>query len=244
MTWLLNEDRISSGERLNQLIAAGCTKALTAGFASTPEESGGASTDAWYAVSYKPILVLFDQTRSIDAENPTALQTAWAQRKAMVASWLRGIPKTGLDRAAAGRLLRCELTLVGATLADDAFPEIDATIQRVDPGFPLRHLLGEANCVLNRTKTVRLASSTKLLHFMLPELVPIIDTNVSQNLFGEETPSLGRYLEYVGLLRAYLREGEHREVLFELARQHGVSPVRLVDSFLFRREAEDELEDW
>lgn len=228
MTVQLSADRSSGGKRLSKLIAAGCAKA-------SPANPEGASTDAWYAVSYQPILALFAQTRSVDAAAPAAVEAAWAQRKAMVSSWLRGIPKTGIDSAAAKRLLDFERKLANATLADDVFPDIGLAPGEGDPVFPLRHLLGEANRVLNRSASVRLASSTKLLHFMLPELVPIIDTNVSQNLFDKKEPTVAQYLEYVRLLRAYLREGEHRHEILKLAAERGVSPVRLVDTFVFRR---------
>lgn len=216
--------------RLAHEIARGCLEA-----ARTVIPAAQQGTDAWYAASYLPIIQLFKATSRVDDHDQKAFEAAWAQRKAMVGSWLQGISKCGINIEAARELRLIEHKFVSTNLSDLTLPAVESALKDGDPDFPLQTMLKEANRLLNKNPEVRVVSCSKLLHFMMPGLVPIFDTNVSKRLFGDPTPTVDEYLEYVRLLRAYLQTGPYRQSLVEQAALTGVTPVRYADRFLFRK---------
>lgn len=99
----------------------------------------------------------------------------------------------------------------------------------------IRHFLYPAGKIIHQDPNFdsQLSSTTKLLHFMCPNLFPIFDRKVCKKLFGSEYQSYKRYHQYVFLLQSFLQETYEGRYICEQASKMSVSPLYIVDLVLF-----------
>jgi len=93
-----------------------------------------------------------------------------------------------------------------------------------------------ANSVLNYGDTrLNLPTTTKLLHFMLPELFPIFDSNVCKALYGNDrVEDYNKYHAYIFALLDFLEYEPEAGVLFRAAQDTKLPLLRVVDLVLFQ----------
>jgi hypothetical protein len=201
----------------------------------------------WYSSSYPEFVKLFGETRVAERE-------AWVRRVAAIYSWLPRIPAWRYDQAATELFLDLEISLDGLSLEtmDAELPEGVSEDEIRDNYHPKRRLVGPdgtpsidpceslrlANAVLHgrNARTVRVSSSSKLLHLACPRVFPILDRRISGFLFGSSTPRQMHYHAYVSLVQEQLTQSPFKLLRGQSEWLHklGVTPVRVFENLLFR----------
>lgn len=196
----------------------------------------------WYAISYPVIVKLYEETRFKQTE------TDWIKRLAMVGSWLPTIINPSLSTEVIedlewleGHFHHVKLEEIGEESylgnvgTDDHGQRIFSTLNNLPPV-----LIKDFVKATNRITSTRdcfdgnLSTTTKILHFMHPHLFPIYDMKIHKLLF-DGTQTYSRYHTYIFALRQWLED--HKEstlpLLQEIAAQHEVSVIRVVDHTFF-----------
>ncbi|MEK5645853.1 hypothetical protein BK138_32225 [Paenibacillus rhizosphaerae] len=202
----------------------------------------------WYSKSYPVFLKRFTETRSNNHD-----LSAWVERTAYVFSWIPRIPVVRLDensiRALAeleGIFQSCRLWEIGTESylggLNDPINGIHHGERIFGTGFgrpPLliKELIQLANSVLNFGENrLNLPTTTKLLHFMFPELLPIFDKNVCKALYGNSlVEDYYKYHAYIFSLQDYLENEPEAQVIFDIARSTKMPVLRIVDQLLFQQ---------
>jgi hypothetical protein len=115
------------------------------------------------------------------------------------------------------RLSELELTFHGAqflTIGKTAYLGSQYHGETIFPSYKgyydtaIRELLIPAGYLLHKVPKIntQLSSTTKLLHFMLPNLFPIFDTKVCKQLFGTTHQTYEKYHAYVFELQQFLEQ--------------------------------------
>ncbi|WP_066320492.1 hypothetical protein [Bacillus sp. FJAT-29814] len=221
--------------KLDELMTRKVIKAQISRFDNSPY---------WYKVSYKPFIGKFDETRgnsSIDA---------WAERVACIYSWLPKIPLKSfkLEQNFLQETLNiltelesiyydAELETIGTT-SYHGYKYHGETIFPSYKGYydtSIREFLQPSGFLLHQEPNLdtQLSSTTKLLHFMCPNLFPIFDTKVCKQLFNTTRKTFERYHAYVFGLQKFLQEGESAPYINTIANQMDLSPLYIIDFVIF-----------
>ncbi|TGE31600.1 DUF6308 family protein [Desulfosporosinus sp. Sb-LF] len=186
----------------------------------------------WYDQSYPYFVQRFQETRRSYFEKDT-----WIERKAYVFAWIAKIPHGGE--------LSPKLTFEIYKLESEFFEKkIFELSGKALKAVPLEQFLKLADKFLNDGGhwNSTLASSSKLLHFMCPSLIPIFDKTICRVLYGQDNLSFGKYEGYICALREYLRQSENEELLEYLkvkGKERHSSVLRLVDLTLYCLNSKD-----
>ncbi|CAM5734250.1 hypothetical protein SAFG77S_11599 [Streptomyces afghaniensis] len=202
------------------------------------------NSNYWYKYSYSPFVKRFNETRG------TSGVDVWTERVALVYSWLPKIPRSSFAtdlreiQEIINKLTEIERYFYNAELlsiertayqgeyqGETAFSSCNGYY---DMG--LRDFLIPAGKLLHDTVRLdtQLSSTTKLLHFMCPNLFPIFDTKVCKQIYGPSAnQTYSKYHSYVFGLKEFL---ENSEIVFTLkhhAEKMNVSVLYIVDLVLF-----------
>ena len=203
------------------------------------------SPDDWYDASYQPILRAFESTRDDSLDS-------WAIRVALTFSWLPTVPRWTYRRQACERLLRLEQTFLGLQLgelnvsqdvyrfADRAHHEDERLLMLESSGGLKLNVIDALNAARDLLYAVpgptsRIASITKLLHFSMPALLPILDRNIAKLLFGTSLPTDTHYLAFVAIAHVVLRnpdEPAYKDLRSRIG-DTDLTPVRVFEKWLF-----------
>jgi hypothetical protein len=197
---------------------------------------------AWYSVSYPIFLKRYEETRGSSDIN------IWAERVALLSSWLPTIPNPALNEKAIDEMVFLESIFHHARLEEVGVESYLGDMNTVHhgemifdtndcPPVLLKTFLENADRITNLNERWKhtIPTTTKLLHFMCPHLFPIFDNKVSSVLFGKK-PDYGRYHSYIFALRELLQKGSEFELLREIAKEKNVSVIRVVDIVLFNQQ--------
>lgn len=193
-------------------------------------------------MSYPVIVKIYEETRSNQTE------TDWIKRLAMAGSWLPTIINPTLSVEAINELEWLEEhfhqvkleeigeeSYLGSVGTDDHGQRIFSTLNNLPPVLIKDFVKATHRITSTRDRfDGNLSTTTKVLHFMHPHLFPIYDMKIHKLLF-KGTQSHSKYHRYIFTLRQWLED--HKEsilpVLQEVATQHEVSVIRVVDHTLF-----------
>lgn len=200
----------------------------------------------WYSRSYPVFLKRFTESR---VNNKS--ESAWIERTAYVFSWIPRIPVVRLDEKAIRALADLENTFYSSKLW-----EIGTEAYLGGVNDPLRGMhhgerifgtgLGNpvlindfvqlANSILNYGEVrFNFPTTTKLLHFMFPDLFPIFDSNVCQALYGNDrVEDYNKYHAYIFSLQNFLENEPVAEAIFRAAQETKLPVLRVVDLVLFQ----------
>lgn len=196
----------------------------------------------WYSKSYPVILHRFKETRAFNNS-----EEAWIERAALVFAWVARIPALRLDRKSMFQLADLENVFHASKLWEVGTESYLGGLN--DPiigihhgerifgaafGIPpvlIKQFVQLANAIINYgDQRLNFATTTKMLHFMLPELFPIFDKQICKAVFGSDRiEDYYKYHAYIFALQDYLNDEAAAEPLFQYARQYNLSPLRIVD---------------
>ena len=169
----------------------------------------------------------------------------WAKRIGMVYSWIPGISNSAfcfhddLDQVAedAEAMTKLAERFRGKKLEDSQI-----TIGDSKGDFQLILDNGETVDLKNEVQTVvgrlmhgkvsghtQIATNSKMLHFIAPELFPIMDKNICEGVFHKGNPRLHDYMDYMALVKSFLAD----ETLNSLHNNMPVSKLYIIDGVLF-----------
>ena len=177
--------------------------------------------------------------------NGDASIRSWAKRVGMVYSWIPGISNSAfrfhddLDQVAedAEAMTKLAERFKGKKLEDsqitigDSKGDFQLTLddgQKVD-------LKNEVQPVVGRlmhgkvSEHTQIATNSKMLHFIAPELFPIMDKNICERVFHKGNPRLYDYMDYMALVKSFLED----ETLSSLHNNMPVSKLYIIDGVLF-----------
>ncbi len=195
----------------------------------------------WYYKSYNVFLKLFNSTLG-----KTNLEE-WIKRVSCIYSWIAGIPRTNFESEIINKLNELENTCSKFKLweltsmswsvckihKEKELKYTDIILRDFKkPQLIIQYFLKLACKLLNNSEgwDLSIASASKLLHFMLPKLFPILDTKVCQMLFGNKHYSYNKYYVYISALKNFL---DNNSEIVIIANKNDMSPLRLVDIVLF-----------
>lgn len=199
----------------------------------------------WYRKSYKVYISRFAELRKNNKK-----EDAWIERVGMVYSWIKKIPVAMLDFEAIQELAALEDQLYQSSIVSIGHESYqggqgnpiklkyhgDRIFGTRDiPPIPIDHFIHLANRIINTGRnSVNLPTTSKLLHFLLPSLFPILDQHVANTVFGaQKNLNINYYREYIFSIQDYLIDGEHRELLISQAKDHQRSSLYILDQILF-----------
>lgn len=201
----------------------------------------------WYSKSYPVFLKRFDETRSNNKS-----ESAWIERTACVFSWIPRIPVVRLDENALFDLAELENLLSTSKLweigTESYLGGLNDPIMGIHHGerifgtgagnLPvlIKEFVKLANSILNYgEERCNFPTTTKLLHFMFPNLFPIFDSNVCQALYGNaRVEEYNKYHAYIFSLQDFLRDEPVTEAIFRVAQETKLPVLRVVDLVLFQ----------
>lgn len=102
----------------------------------------------------------------------------------------------------------------------------------------LEGLLRIAHRILNTSSSVRVSSSSKLLHFMCPERLPILDAKVYgeiKTMKASTNLAMKDFVDYTMALGKLLEDPKFAAKLEPHAREASVSLIRMIDVLLFNK---------
>ena len=198
--------------------------------------------DQWYYLSYPEIIRHFQDSRKLQSKKDQML------RIACVASWIPAVLKSNLDSAHIERIQYFEELYASSTLWEIGTESYLGGIKK--PGlekyhgvrifqvlndnhpYLLKDYLEPVAALLNSSERWEntISTTSKYLHFMLPNLFPILDKKIGRTLFEREVIDDGDYHNYIFALQELLPQ---KRFLLEQSKETGVSPLRLVDNILF-----------
>lgn len=202
------------------------------------------NSNHWYKHTYLQFIKRFDETRG---EKDMGL---WLERVALVYSWLQKIPLTAFSlnteelQKYINELSDLELMFYDAqllTIGKSAYlgskyhGEAIFLSYNGSYDISIREFLKPAGTILHRKSNLdtQLSSTTKLLHFMCPNLFPIFDSKVCKKIF-EAKQSYARYHAYVFALQEFLeQQSEVSSYIVSIAQEMGVSPLYIIDYMVF-----------
>lgn len=201
----------------------------------------------WYKQSYSQFLRRFKETRG------EADSGIWAERVALVYSWLPKIPlkSFALDadtlQVNIDRLTELESIFYDAELVTIGITAYLGSLHHGETIFSsykgyydvaLREFLTPAGYIIHKEPNLdtQLSSITKLLHFMCPSLFPIFDTKVCKQLFGTTRQTYERYHMYVFGLQQFLQQSKIGTYIQSLAKELNLSPLYMIDLVIFNVE--------
>ncbi|WP_456276766.1 hypothetical protein [Bacillus sp. AK128] len=203
------------------------------------------NSNYWYKNSYRPIVKRFNETRGASDID------VWAERVALVYSWLPKIPRSSFasDLTEIQEIINI-LTEIEQNFYDAELSSIDRTAYQgyeyqgetafctyngyYDMG--LRDFLIPAGKLLHGTERLdtQLSSTTKLLHFMCPNLFPIFDTKVCKQIYGPTSKqTYSKYHAYVFGLKEFFENNEVGLQLNRFSEKMKVPALYIVDLVLF-----------
>jgi len=228
---LVTQDTIASAHRL----------------ISRPETSSNERM-RWYLCSYPVFARLFSQS-----QQPISVE-AWIQRVACVFSWIARIPTPSLDESVIRTLDEIESRYKNEKLWSTDIPPLvlrrdkdqDNLLYTERNGdnsanarIELERILKPANTLLNGSGhwDKNLATTTKLLHFMSPNLFPIMDKRIANILEIGKMPNLNNYSCYFLSLRAFLVESKNALTWLVST---GENPLRIIDLIMLTKFGEEQ----
>lgn len=201
----------------------------------------------WYSKSYPVFLRRFAETRTNNLD-----ESAWVERTAYVFSWIPRIPVVRMDMEAIGGLAYLENLFHSSKLWDigtesylgglnDPIMGIHHGERIFGTGFGrppvlIKQFVQLANSVLNYGDTrLNFPTTTKLLHFIFPDLFPILDSNVCKALYGNDrVEDYSKYHAYMFALQDFLEYEPEAGALFRVAQDAKLPLLRIVDLVLFQ----------
>lgn len=181
----------------------------------------------WYAQSYPVILSVFKDTHKKLEKRET-----WVCRIACMYSWLATIPAPDIDM---NHVINAVKKIEeGDDYYDKNLRNIKEDTMSLDEALKSHYTV--VNKLLNHGSkgTNNLASVSKFLHFMVPEVFPIYDKKVAEKV-GYDIACFSGYVDYVQEMRAYLNSD-----FFVPDIQFAATPVRLIEWSLFDGSYSDE----
>lgn len=198
--------------------------------------------ELWYQVSYPQILQHFRDSKG--SSDPKA----HVLRIACVSSWIPAALKSNLDPNAIERIQYFEKLYENSTLWEIGSESYLGGIHQKGiekyHGFrifqvqsdhrpylmkdylePVTFLLNSSNRWKNTVGT-----TSKYLHFMLPNLFPILDSNIAKILFDTELVDDVRYSIYTFALQDII---PRKKFVLKYANEKGLSPLKVIDNILF-----------
>ncbi|WP_374722892.1 hypothetical protein [Peribacillus tepidiphilus] len=201
----------------------------------------------WYNQSYRQFIKRFKETRG------EATIGVWAERVALVYSWLPKIPlksfaldtdtlQGNIDRLSELESIfyDAELSTIGRTAYLGSLYHGE-TIFSSYKGYydtAIREFLIPAGFLIHKQPNLdtQLSSITKLLHFMCPYLFPIFDTKVCKQLFDATRQTYERYHMYVFGLQEFLQRSDVGAYVLSIADKMDLSPLYIIDLVIFNAE--------
>lgn len=198
----------------------------------------------WYNKSYIEFLRRFAETKSNNDK-----ESVWIERTAYVYSWIAKIPVARLDKQAIKNMAELENCFSSSKLWEignaSYLGGLNDPIRAIHhgekifgdhmPPVVIKDFLKDANSILNYgNSNLNLPTSTKLLHFLFPDLFPIFDSKVCKTLYGNGTSTnYIKYHAYVFALQDFLKKPEAQE-LFKLVEKTELPILRVIDIVLFQ----------
>ncbi|MEH7388026.1 hypothetical protein V7147_21905 [Bacillus sp. JJ1521] len=201
------------------------------------------NSNYWYKYSYRPLIKRFNETRGASDID------VWTERVALVYSWLPRIPWSSFASELVGiQEIINKLTEIERYFYDAELSSIERTTYQ---GFEyqgeasfysykgyydmgLRDFLIPTGRLLHGLERLdtQLSSTTKLLHFMCPNLFP--NSKVCKQVFGS-TPkqTYSKYHAYVFGLKEFFENNEVVSQINCLSEKMEVSALYIVDLVLF-----------
>jgi hypothetical protein len=201
--------------------------------------------EKWYQISYPSIIRYFYETRGKTSINEAVL------RIACVSSWIPAILKSDFHEESIKKIAyfenlysNCNLWEIGSESylggmhqkglgkyhGSRIFP-----IQSDNCPYLLKDYLEPIANILNSSDRWEntISTTSKYLHFMLPDLFPIFDKNVCKILFDSEINNEIKYSRYIFALQDVLNR---KTFVLNYAKDHNISPLKVIDNILFHVE--------
>jgi len=203
----------------------------------------------WYKHSYRVFTERFATTRG------KSTLEAWIERTALIYSWLPRIPLQSFHLKPAelqetikklteleSHFWEAELSTIGKTayLGNEYHGESISPSYKGFYDVGIREFLELGSQLLHGKVNLdtQLSSTTKLLHFMCPQLFPIFDMKICNRIFSSNYQTYTRYTQYVFSLQKYLEEGTEAHLIKKYGNELGVSALYIIDLILFNTQVE------
>lgn len=199
----------------------------------------------WYSTSYPIILKRFKETRDIPQDQK------WSERIAWVYSWISSIPAGGLDTDAMIDLSILEQEYAFVNYEDtyieiyhgSTFPEFhgDLVLSTRNNNKPVRISefvrLADRIIHVNGNWNSTLSTTTKMLHFIFPEIFPIYDSKIHEIIFKSRLKNMSQYGLYILGLREFLQQSrtvDYIDSQLHAPHDRKFSKVRTIEMLLFQ----------
>jgi hypothetical protein len=198
--------------------------------------------DKWYQLSYPSIIQHFQKTKG-DLSIPSNVL-----RISCVSSWIPAVLKSNIEIETLKRISYFEdlyknskLWEIGTEsyLGGIYKPGLEKyhgmrifAVQSDNSPYLLKDYLEPVARLLNSSDRwqTTISTSSKYLHFMLPNLFPIFDKTLCNRLFRKEAIDDVTYSVYIFALQDVLVK---KKFILEYAAERNISPLRVIDNILF-----------
>lgn len=190
--------------------------------------------DLWYQQSYTLILQRF----SAGCEAFPTQMDQWIERKAWVGSWLPTILKGEINQADVALLAELESKYRTIKIVDMTTDSLSTFNWEED----IYKFLEASDKILNGNGNgnwhENVSSTSKLMHFMCPQLFPIMDAVVCKEIISVKARNNRHrhYFDYFSALIGFLEEDVAlKEYIVKISTEQKVSVLRIIDLVIFSR---------
>jgi hypothetical protein len=189
---------------------------------------------SWYMESYPVILDCFAKTR--DNLQKSNDMTSQVIRSSLVGSWVPTILKPKFTPAKIEAYCKVTSELTDKKIDGIIVEEGKLTIKDGNIKFEIFEILKATKPLVSRSETSytpNIPAVSKLLHFDLPALFPILDKNVAEELYSVSNPSKSDYCKYFNEIVGLVSDKIWEEKIAPVAKDAGVTELRLIDCVIF-----------
>jgi hypothetical protein len=187
----------------------------------------------------------FKETREIQ------LDQKWTERIAWVYSWISSIPAGGLDIDAMNDLSNLEQEYAFVNYEDtyieiyqgSTFPEFHGDLvlstRHNNKPFRISDFIRLADRIIhvNGNWNGTLSTTSKMLHFIFPEIFPIYDNKIHKIIFNSGLKNMSHYGMYILGLRELLQHSrivDYIDLQLLAPHDHRFSGMRMIEMLLFQ----------
>lgn len=185
--------------------------------------------DIWYGLSYPYFIERFRETREHNQS-----EEVWIERITYVYPLLARIPVKKLETNTYKKLAILERQYYQCSIFDfktyiDHMSDKPENMKRLKEW--VLFLFNLANEMIQYgSGHYNFPTTSRLLHFMFPDLFPVFDQKICRVLYGnDQVDDLSKYITYLLAIQKYLSSGAFHQIIMQEARAMNVSPLRIID---------------